>query len=213
MSRIDLEYTGMLGEEAAALVEALDGTSVVALLLEGNAFGCSGAMLIARALERNSTLQLLKLSKNNIEFSGAVTLGGALEHNATLEDLNLSNNAIGAAGAEKLTASIELSTSLTHVGVSGNPGFKENWEAFQQRIEAVCEVSLARFLKHDFYQSRPCVFCFPVQVPTCPFCRGSFCNCPSLLCPFRILQRNKSPAGKKRAEQRRAELSKSCTVQ
>ena len=62
---------------------------------------------LAEALETNSTLTSLDLSRNGIGAEGAARLAAALKKNSTMTSLDISRNDIGPEGAESLATALE----------------------------------------------------------------------------------------------------------
>jgi len=59
------------------------------LYLDDNYIGCEGAVAIAKALKKNTTLQTLYLDDDYIGCEGAMAIAKALETNTTLQKLSL----------------------------------------------------------------------------------------------------------------------------
>ncbi len=71
-------------------------------------------------MERNNSLKVLRLSRNNIGPDGARNLAAALARNCTLTRLVLLHNNIGQAGAAALRTALETNCSLEKLyGVNG----------------------------------------------------------------------------------------------
>ena len=97
-------------------------TSVIALScyyclcinLDNQGISDAGAVVLARTLHHNSTLQRLDLSNNTISDTGAVALAQALHNNSTLEWLVLGgNDGIGEEGTRQLVQALTVNTSIT----------------------------------------------------------------------------------------------------
>ena len=80
----------------------------------------SGAVALAQALHHNSTPTELNLSKNSISDAGAVALAQGLHHNSTLTRLDLSNNGICDAGAVALAQALHHNSTLTRLDLANN---------------------------------------------------------------------------------------------
>jgi ribonuclease inhibitor len=110
--------------DAVSLAKALQvNTSVELLNLTGNAFGNAGATALAELLSRaNSKLKELCFIESGIGSAGAAALGRALLVNTNLVTLNLGGNTeIGNAGAIALAPGLAKNTRLKSLFV-GNCG-------------------------------------------------------------------------------------------
>lgn len=79
------------GVTVVANVLKSPATKLTRLSLHHTAVGENGAVLMANALRRNTTLVHLDLRRTGIRQSGLVALGNAISHNRTLEKLWLLN--------------------------------------------------------------------------------------------------------------------------
>lgn len=70
-------------------------------------------------LQFNDTLTHLDVSWNGFSIFGTESIGKALEVNSTLEVLNLANNRLNDVAVAKLLKGLELSRSLKAITVSG----------------------------------------------------------------------------------------------
>lgn len=106
---------------AARLALALEkNTSIQALHLSSNDVRDDGAVKLADALQTSTSLQSLHLQRNHIGPDGMGRLAGALCGNSTLTLLNLGWNAILDAGARPLARAVAANTTLQTLNISGN---------------------------------------------------------------------------------------------
>lgn len=125
---------------AAALGAALRGLNcrIQSIRLQRNPLGDPGAVALAAALVRNTSLRSLDASKANIGDEGAVAICLSLQRNSTLQKLRLDQNLISAEGGEAMLRELRvalapqkattvggggsgaLRSCLEHLSVSGN---------------------------------------------------------------------------------------------
>ena len=72
-----------------------------------------GSIAISKALEINTSLTTLDLSRNQIGKEGAIAISKALEKNTSLTTLDLWNNQIGKEEAIAISKALEINTSLS----------------------------------------------------------------------------------------------------
>ena len=96
------------------------GSTLELVKVSDNEIGDSGAAALAGAVERNSTLTELHLGYNEIGDSGAGALAKAMERNSTLTKLSLSGNKIGDSGAAALAGAVERNSTLTELHLDYN---------------------------------------------------------------------------------------------
>jgi hypothetical protein len=85
----------MLHENGIRLLSEIlmkDDCTLTELNIANNKIGSSGAVFIAAALRKNTSLKILNIRNNEIELSGIRSLCEALFENKTLESLDLSSN-------------------------------------------------------------------------------------------------------------------------
>ncbi|KAJ8604159.1 hypothetical protein CTAYLR_008582 [Chrysophaeum taylorii] len=97
-----------------------DDRDLKELNLYSGTIGDPGAVRLAKALEKNTSLQSLDLGFNSIWAEGAVCLAESLEKNTSLKALNLGGNSIGAEGAARLAESLEMNTTLQTLDLGWN---------------------------------------------------------------------------------------------
>ena len=79
------------------------------------------AMLLAQALEKNTTLTSVNLSKNDIGNDGTMAIASVLEKkNTTLTSINLSCNDIDAEAVMAIAFAIEKNTILTFINLDND---------------------------------------------------------------------------------------------
>ncbi len=76
--------------------------------------------ILAKALENNTTLKVLKLASNTIKNAGVQHIANGLKSNTTLKALDLSYNIIGDAGVQHLAEALENNNSLQELNLSHN---------------------------------------------------------------------------------------------
>lgn len=85
-----------------------------------NKMGDTGAKLLARSLESNSTLQVLNIRAGDIKSEGMEALAAATVTNATLTHLDLGLNWGGDRAAAAFTETLKTNTSLKQLDLSRN---------------------------------------------------------------------------------------------
>ncbi|KAJ9472921.1 RAN GTPase-activating protein 1 [Diplonema papillatum] len=88
--------------------------------LPGRMVEWDGAMVLAKALEKNGTVTNIDFSHNNVGDEGMTFLAGALKTNANIRILNVSCNNIGDGGGLALASALLTNRSLTDVNMLGN---------------------------------------------------------------------------------------------
>ena len=107
-------------EGAVELATALcKNTTLRELNLSGNAIGepVEGVTAIATMLAENKSLTWLELEDCHISGQGAGELAAALCKNSTLQDLDLNFNPIGVEGVSKMSEMVQQNTSLTRLRI------------------------------------------------------------------------------------------------
>ena len=106
---------------AAAISDALKtNNSLQILKMSYNNITSKGAKLIAEAIKVNKTLQVLDIHDNNISDDGAAAISDALKSNNSLQILTMSYNNITSEGAKSIAEAIKVNTTLhtLHLGQS-----------------------------------------------------------------------------------------------
>ena len=112
---LDLQDCHISSEGAVKLAAALcKNTTLEHLNLSRNPIGehVEGMTAVAKMLVENKTLTALYLWDCHISSEGAVELAAALCKNSTLKHLNLSRNPIGVEGASSMSDMLQHNTSL-----------------------------------------------------------------------------------------------------
>lgn len=118
-----------------ALAKALQRNATLEILhFSGNAIGDVGAQELAKGLESNAALQRVDLSSNSIGDAGAQALAKVLEKNATLLRFDLSYNQIGDVGLQALAKALETNRTLQMLPLLRNPS---NFTGLQALITAL----------------------------------------------------------------------------
>ncbi|XP_078381228.1 uncharacterized protein LOC144664006 isoform X3 [Oculina patagonica] len=121
LKRKALRLRRITGADAVVLAEALQcNSSLTELVLSNNNIGDHEATGVAEALQNNTSLKVLHLSDNNIGYHGATGLAEALQNNTSLTELNFSFNNIGDHGVTGLAEALKKNTSLTVMHLSHN---------------------------------------------------------------------------------------------
>lgn len=110
----------MAGGEVIAKDLEKNEPSRRAMDLYGANLGPEDVKLIAKALEKNNTLEELNLEDNNIQDEGAKALARALEKNNTLTSLSLQRSGIRIEGAEALAKALKTNETLTELYLEDN---------------------------------------------------------------------------------------------
>ena len=110
-------------------------TSLEVLNLDGNYIGSEGGITIGQGLEKNTSLKKLILYQNYIGDEGAIAIGNALEKNISLQELNLGCNSIGDEGAIAIGNSLEKNTSLEDLSFRQNSIGNEGAIAIGKTLE------------------------------------------------------------------------------
>src|SRR6185312_5439126 len=121
---LKIKSNGTLYKQLSSLFDQLEAQNYQnqCLLLDfiGHQIRNSGAIILAKILKSNSSLNSLNLQENQIGATGAMALAKALESNSSLISLNLWNNQIGDTGATALAKALESKSSLTSLNLRGN---------------------------------------------------------------------------------------------
>ena len=84
-------------------------------IVSGNAM-----LFIAKAISKNTSLQELDISHNNLQDDGAVAIGEQLKFNKTLQHLNMSANGITNKGLQSIAEALYVGTGLCKLNISYN---------------------------------------------------------------------------------------------
>ena len=115
---LDLRECHIHSEGAMKLAAALcKNTSLKHLNLSHNPFGedVKGVTAVAKMLIESKTLTVLKLEDCHISSGSAVELAAALHKNSTLKHLDLNYNPIGVEGASSMSDMLQHNTSLEYL--------------------------------------------------------------------------------------------------
>lgn len=121
-------------------LDSLTVGDVDVLDLEGNGGGDGGVVLLARALQENTSLQHLSLRWSGIGVRGAEALAGVLRVNRTLQSLDLFCNSVRDAGAQALAQSLVSNRSLKSLDVGWNSIACGGACAFASTLKANCSL-------------------------------------------------------------------------
>jgi len=90
------------------------------LVMRHHSLGPNGIKPLARALFKNTFIEELDLTDNDIQADGAILLSLTLYENLYITDLNLSENFIGVSGGISLGTMLMKNNSLQRVSLKGN---------------------------------------------------------------------------------------------
>ena len=136
MNEVDPRYTA-LKEKVKDLFKRVraNDANLVRLILRKFDLGDAGAELLAEEMEKNTTIQGINLTDNNIGYAGAEALSTMLHKNTTIQSINLTDNNIGDAGAEALSTMLHKNTTVEFLYLTnnniGDAGAKALAEAMQ----------------------------------------------------------------------------------
>ena len=82
------------------------------LNLGGNDFRTSGIIVVARSLQKISSLKMLRINDNNITYEAADNIATAISCNVYLQDLNIGGNDLRASGIIVIARSLQKISSL-----------------------------------------------------------------------------------------------------
>ena len=99
---------------AVEVIKALDGDqwSESTVGVGGCQISSEGAVELAAALCKNSTLKYLDLDHNSIGVEGASSMSDMLQHNTSLEELWLCDDSVGEEGVHQLIDSLKNNQTL-----------------------------------------------------------------------------------------------------
>lgn len=135
LTSLDIGSSRIGNEGATAIVPWLSTSSTLTYLsLADNEIQMEGIEVLARALFVNKGLTELDLSANRLK-EGAHTLAKALESNSTLKVLKLASAKIGNSGALAILKSLKIHPELTFLDLSINRVTDEGVEAIANTLE------------------------------------------------------------------------------
>ena len=121
VTHLDLCNTSMTSSCVIILAEALQSnTTLVRLDLSCNRIDSFGAAAIANGLKSNRTLTHLQLRENHISDAGAARFAQCLRSNCTLVYLDLIGNSIKYLGAAAIAQALKSNRTLTHLQLGWN---------------------------------------------------------------------------------------------
>ena len=92
-------------------------------------------LMIAKAIQINTTIQTLDMSCNSMSNSGAVAISGAIKSNKSLKELDLGNNNITEVGAKVISEATEVTTTLQKLILNGNKIFDNGAESISDSLK------------------------------------------------------------------------------
>ncbi|CAH3037977.1 unnamed protein product, partial [Pocillopora meandrina] len=121
VTHLDLCRTSITSSCVIMLAEALQSnTTLVCLDLSWNNIDSFGAAAIANGLKSNRTLTHLQLRGNHISDAGAAQFAQCLRSNGSLVYLDLISNSIKYLGAAAIAKALKSNTTLTHLQLGWN---------------------------------------------------------------------------------------------
>ena len=121
VTHLDLCQTSMTSSCVIMLAEALQSnTTLVCLDLSWNSIDSVGAAAIANGLKSNRTLTHLQLRGNHISDAGAAQFAQFLQSNGSLVYLDLISNGIKYLGAAAIAQALKSNRTLTHLQLGWN---------------------------------------------------------------------------------------------
>ena len=121
VTHLDLCRTSMTSSCVIMLAEALQSnTTLVCLDLSWNSIDSFGAAAIANGLKSNRTLTHLQLRGNHISDAGAAQFAQCLRSNGSLVYLDLISNSIKYLGAAAIAKALKSNRTLTHLQLGWN---------------------------------------------------------------------------------------------
>ncbi len=110
--------------------------------------GDHNAIRLAEALERNTTLEVLKLRNCLISSPGAVRIAEMLERNTTLREIYLTSNNIQLEGVNRIAQMIARNTTLSYLSLVNNKfdyvGYKNLQKALIQNTRSRLRLFVSR---------------------------------------------------------------------
>ena len=118
--------------------------SVFCLYWINRNIGDDTAAVIADALQQNTSIKTVRLSRCQIGNKGAVALANMLKHNTTILELNLDGNPIGSVGYIALADALKQNTTLKYISLNYTQFDPEGVDVFSemliqnQTLDTVC---------------------------------------------------------------------------
>lgn len=119
LKKITLGCDGLLPVEDLADMLA-DNRGLLHLDAYDVRVGTEQALVLARALETNATLRVLKLRVSGIRDEQVCAFAGALRKNRSLEELHLQSNLIGGEGVAAIAEALKHNNTLTTLSLAFN---------------------------------------------------------------------------------------------
>lgn len=108
-------------EKAILLATALEkNTTLTKLIIYQNNMGNKGATALATIIEKDTILLIIHFDFNQIGDEGTKALATALEKNRTLKTLSLYTNIIGNEGAKAIAEALNINTTLNTINLGAN---------------------------------------------------------------------------------------------
>jgi Ran GTPase-activating protein (RanGAP) involved in mRNA processing and transport len=101
-----------ISETLAILNKIGDNTIGLSVDFTDKELGVYGAILLAQALETNSSIEILTISDNNVGNLGAEALASVFKTNTTLKKLSLSRIRVGYLGIKELASALETNKTI-----------------------------------------------------------------------------------------------------
>lgn len=123
IKQLDLSYSyGNLGRrDVSKLAKALEkSTKLQSLKIKSNGIDDSGAASLAKALKKNTTLLSLNLGWNNIRHKGLKAITNALNSNKSLTFISLKGNDIDSEGAEYIADLLKNNPTIHSINLGAN---------------------------------------------------------------------------------------------
>ena len=99
-------------DSLASVLEQHSTCALTGLILQDCHISSEGAVELAAALCKNSTLKCLNLDHNPIGVEGASSMSDMLQHNTSLKELNVRDDSIGEEGVHQLINSLKHNQTL-----------------------------------------------------------------------------------------------------
>ena len=120
---IDDHSIGLVMGELSKNAEACPAgvlQGVATLLISDNKIGDNGLAHIATALQKNTTMRSLSISRCSISDEGAESLARTLAVNRSLQELDISGNKIGDNGITRIATALQINTTMRKLNISEN---------------------------------------------------------------------------------------------
>lgn len=140
---LDLSHNKIKDEGAILIAKALKrNTTLIKLRLNCADIRIEGVKAIADALQDNTTLRCLDLAKNKFWNSGVLVIAKALEINRTLNELNLNGNSMWSEGVTALLAMLKENKILRTILVSGNKLHRDAIKKLKRALDRNCVLQM-----------------------------------------------------------------------